>query len=445
MITIDTDYIQQMSMQLANYEVQGALARLERNEASYKAQLDAMGKLRSALTTFSSELRKLKSGGSSMLVNSARFSQEGYATATVSPKASAGRYQFFVEQLASAHQIALAGSQLQSQAEDGKTLTIALGTEDSKQFQLSITLDSGLYDENGELSLQRLAAAINDHADNKGIKAAVLRSGGDTYLLLTSEESGADNRIWIDGDAAAGVETRELSPAQDAIVHAGSGAERIELRSSSNRFDNIIDGVSITFSKVYAEGEVPLVVDIARDDDAIRNKVQSFVDAFNALKSSFDSLTASGGENSARGGLAGDSSIRAIENQLNALLRAEYGTEKNRLAAYGIVADRNGRLTIDSSRLEAAIAEDPAAFDQLFTGKDNLLDSIDKLVSRYTSSANGMLTNRMDSLNQGLRRLDREFEAIQRQYDNYYNRYLRQFTAMMQAMQAIQQTHGLFG
>src|SRR5690606_33378505 len=115
-------------------------------------------------------------------------------------------------------------------------------------------------------------------------------------------------------------------------------------------------------------------------------------DAFNALMTSFDSLTASGTESSARGTLAGDASVRSIESRLNALLRTDFGGTN--LINFGISADRNGKLTIDSARFEAAVANDPEGFEALFTGKDNLLDSLDKTVAGYTSSTNGTLKSR---------------------------------------------------
>ncbi len=74
---IDSDYVKQMATQLANFEVQGALMQLDRNEARYKSERDALSKLRTALTTFNSKIKGLSGTTSSMLVNKASFSQEG--------------------------------------------------------------------------------------------------------------------------------------------------------------------------------------------------------------------------------------------------------------------------------------------------------------------------------------------------------------------------------
>jgi len=412
-----------MATQLATYEVQSSLDRLNRNESNYKTQRDALSKLRTSLTTFKSAMSGLKTGNATMLVNSASFSQDGYASATVGTQAQPGSYQFYVEQLASKQQVAVQG------LVDG-SLSGTLTLKDQ-------TFKLGDY-----ATLDDAAKAINATAD-LGVQATLVRSNGEVSLVLTSSESGAANAFAhsLTGTAAT---TTPLSTAADAQIRMGGsfGSGGILLTSSSNTFDNVIDGVSLSVNKVHKSGDTALTLTVGQDQSATKGKAQSFIDAFNALMTSFDSLTASGSDSSARGALAGDSSIRSIESRLNGLLRNDFAGSS--LIDFGISADRNGKLTIDSARFEAAVAKDPAGFEALFTGKDNLLDSIDKTVAAYTSSANGMLKNRMDTLDMNLRRIDEQFENLQQQYDNYYSRYLKQYTSMMQTMQSMEQTFGMF-
>lgn len=431
-MAIDTDYVQSMATQLAQYEVQGQLAKANRNQAAYKAQLNALTTLDTALKAFKSSANGLKSAGGSMLINSATFSQEGYATATVSSKAVSGSYDFFVEQLASKSQLALEG--LQDSDLGSGSLTLGQGS-DSFTIDLSATT-----------TLDQVAAAINGAADNTGVKATLVRSNGQVNLVLTSEKTGADQAISLSVSGNAAVQNavankRELSVAKDAIVRLG-GEAGIELRSSSNTFDNVIDGVSLTFSKAQKSGDAPISVDIAQDQKATKEKAQSFITAFNTLMSSFDSLTASGGENGTRAVLAGDASVRAIEGMLNQMIRTSFGGVS--LIEFGIAADRNGKLTLDAARFEKAIAANPEGFDKLFSGKGNLLETLDKNLAAYTSSAGGLLTDRKDNLNNQLRRVDEQLDTIQKQYDSYYNRYLRQYTSLMQTMAAMEQTSGMF-
>ena len=431
-MAIDSDYVKQMSSQLASYEVQAALAKANRNEASYKAQLSAVSTLESALKTFSSSIKGMKSAGSTMLINSAKFSQEGFATATVGTSAVPGNYQFFVEQLASRHQVSVSGLQ----ASDLGSGTLTIG-QDGKSFNVDVS---------GASTLEELASAINGAADNSGVKATLVRSNGEVSLVLSSEKSGADNAISLSASGNAALATavgnqQELSKAQDAQVRLG-GETGMLLTNASNTFENIIDGVSLTFNRTHKVGDQPLSVDIGQDSKATRDKAQAFISALNTLMTTFDSLTASGGETSNRGVLAGDSSIRSIENMLNQVLRTEFGGAS--LMEFGIVADRNGKLTIDGARFDKAVAANPEGFEKLFTDKGALLDTIDKNLAVYTSSANGLMKTRKDSLNSMLRRVDDQFDNIQKQYDSYYSRYLKQYTSMMQTMSAMEQTYGMF-
>lgn len=419
---INSDYAKQMATQLASYEVQSSLDRLNRNEARYKAQREALSSLRSSLTTFRSAITKLNSTTSSMLSNKATFSQDGYASATVGTTAQPGSYDFFIERLASKQQVAVTG------LVDGS-------------LSGSLTLKGVAFDLTGK-TLDQVASAIN--AAGLGTQATLVRSDGAVNLVLSSEKTGAANgfTLALAGNAAA---TTTLSTAQDAKIRMGGsfGAGGIELTSASNTFSNVIDGVSLTVSKVHSASDSALNVTIGQDQAATKGKAQSFVDAFNTLLTSFDSLTASGSDSAKRGALAGDSSVRAIESRLNGLLRTDFGGKS--LIDFGISADRNGKLTIDSKRFETAVAADPAGFEALFTGADKLLGSIDKTVSAYTNSASGMLTNRLESLDLATRRVTEQFDNLQQQYDRHYSRYLKQFTTMMQTMQSMQQTNGMFG
>src|SRR5690606_8054572 len=248
-MAIDSDYVKQMSSQLATYEVQGAIAKAERNEANYKSQLSAVTSLESALRTFSSAIKGLNSVNSTMLVNKATMSQEGYATANVATNAIPGTYDFFVQQLATRHQLAVTGLAEDNVGNSG-TLTLEQGTNSVVIDLSDLAIDT---DGDGKNSMAELAAAINAAPGNEGIKATLVRSGGEVSLVLASEETGEANKITLSTDLA-GTTTKELSKAQDALVYLG-GENGMELRNASNTFDNVIDGVTLTFNKVHSSGE----------------------------------------------------------------------------------------------------------------------------------------------------------------------------------------------
>lgn len=449
MAMIDSDYIQQMSMQLAKYEIQASMARAERNQTNYTTQLDAVRSLSSALKTFSSDVKALSGTGGSMLVNSATFSHEGYATASVDTTATAGSYDFHVAKLASRHQLAVEGLQ-DTDVEMTGSLTLDQGAGGSFTIDLS-TVDT---DKNGENSLAELADAINNAADNSGVNATVVRSNGTVSLVLASAETGAAEAITLstanmplnpDGTRKA-FETaianaRELSAAQDAEVRLG-GENGIVMTNASNTFDQIITGVSLTFTKQHVAGTgEKLTVTIGQDKSATKEKAESFISAMNTLLGKFDALTANGKEGK-RGPLASDPSIRFIETMLNKVVRNDYGGAN--LIEFGIAADRKGKLTLDITRFEKAVAANPEGFEKLFTDTGGLLESIDASLTPYTNSSSGILKSRTDSLDSMLRRVDKQFDNIQKQYDTHYSRYLKQYTNMMQIMASMDETSGMF-
>ncbi|MCL6687608.1 flagellar filament capping protein FliD [Pseudomonas sp. R3.Fl] len=434
MATIDSDYVQQMATQLAQYDIQASQTRLNRNKTSYNSELSAVTQLKSALSTFSSAVSGLKSSSSSasnMLVNSATFSAEGYATASVGSTAVSGSYQFFVKQLAAKDQVALQG------LSDGD-----LGSGDLTIGQGS---DSFRIDMSGITNLSALASAINGASDNTGVKATLVRSDGAVNLVLTSDESGEDQAISLSSSNAAmqgSIDTRkQLSKAQDAIVYLG-GQGGIELRNASNTFDKAIDGVSLTFTKVSDPAEAPLSLDIGRDKDATSKKLQGFLDAYNTLMSSIGTLTASGSGSTTRGALAGDSAVQAIKSAVNGLIRTSFGGVN--LIGYGVSADSSGKLTLDSSKLEKALAQNADGFEQLFSDKGNLIDSLSSALKTYTSSTSGLLTSRVNSLNDKLADIDDQFNDLQTRYNNSYARYLKQYTNLMQVMNSMDQTSSMF-
>lgn len=438
-MAIDTDYVQQMATQLAQYDVQAALSKANRNEQNYQSKLTAVTKLESAIKTFASAVKSLKPIGtsvSSVLTNKATFSSPDYATASVSSKAVPGSYDFFVGQLASRHQVAF---------EDLQDSDIASTTGVLKISQNGTDFDIDL---DGIESLQDLATAINAASDNTGVNATLVRSDGKVSLVMASEKTGTSNAISLDTSAlgdgalktALGAGT-ELSAAKDAEVYLG-GEGGMKLTSTSNTFDNIVDGVSMTFTKAHQSGEAPVNMSIEQDKSATQEKTQKLLSAFNTLTNTISELTASGVNGSARGMLAGDSSIRAIESMLNQALRANYGGAT--LMDYGVAASRTGGLSIDSSRFTNALAANPDGLEKLFADKGGLIETLEKNLNVYTSSAGGVFANRKESLNASLKKVNVEFDRIQDKYDNYYNRYLKQYTNMMQIMSSMQQTSGLF-
>ncbi|MGV2989751.1 flagellar filament capping protein FliD [Vibrio sp. E150_011] len=437
-----------MATQLATYDVQPFQRRYQMQADSYQSQMTALGKVESALREFRTAVNTMNSSDSNVIKNSATVSEEGFFGAKVDAKALAGSYQVFVEQVATAHQLSTGmPADLDATTEVPITGTLDF-TVDGESLSLDLaTLDS---DGDGKATMADLVSAINNDPDNPGVNATLVRSNGQTHFMLSSTETGVANTINVSasGTGATWFEdafsnTNDISAPQDAVIWLGAEGTGLKLQNSSNTFTGVIDGVDLTVSKAQVSGEAPLTLDIGADTEATKEQVTQFIDAYNALMSTIDEHTGIGGEDTSRGVLASDPTLRSIESQLTSLVRGEY--EGMRLSQVGIEIDRSGTMTLDASKFEEAQNNNSAALEAMFNGDGNLLDSIDTMANPFLKSTSGLFKSRKDTLQQNISRIDDKQATLDRKYDMSYNRYLKQFTQMNTLMTQMNQTMGMFG
>lgn len=273
---------------------------------------------------------------------------------SASESATAGVYRFTVESRAAAHQVASQGlTDVDSEITKG-TFELRIGNGDVT----TITVD----DSNNTLT--GLADAIN--AARGGVSANVIKdasgSGSPYKLLLSSSKTGIENSVTLtnnlaaDNGSAVRPEINFSTPVQsaaDAKITFGSGDGAISTTSSTNRFDNVIKGVSFDLLNSTLGKEVAITV--ARDTSAAVDDVQTFVKSFNDTiqyiedQSRYDATARQGGP------LLGDRNVQSIKQKLySTVLDVVSGANSsaNRLSAIGITVSDSGRLQLNSSKLK---------------------------------------------------------------------------------------------
>ncbi|AYV21499.1 Flagellar hook-associated protein 2 [Vibrio mediterranei] len=437
-----------MATNLATYDVQPFQQRYQMQADKYQAQITALGKVESALREFRTAVTNMNSSSSNIIKNTATVSQEGFLSATANASAMAGSYQVFVEQVATAHQLSTGmPADLDANTEIPTTGTLDL-TVDGKTLSLDLsTVDT---DGDGKATMADLVSAINNDPDNPGVNATLVRSNGQTHFMLSSTETGVANSVNVSASGTgatwfedAFTNTSDISTPQDAVIWLGAEGSGLKLTNSSNTFTGVIDGVDLTVSKAQVSGEQPLTLTIGADDEATKEQVNAFIDAYNTLMSTMDEYTGIGGEDKARGVLASDPTLRSIESQLTSIIRGEYNGM--RLSEVGIEIDRSGKMTLDATKFEEAQKNNSAALEAMFNGDGNLLDSIDTMVDPFLKSTTGLFKTRKDSLQQNISRIDDKQATLERKYDMAYSRYLKQFTQMNTLMTQMNQTMSMFG
>ncbi|EKO3389801.1 flagellar filament capping protein FliD [Vibrio fluvialis] len=437
-----------MATQLATYDVQPFQQRLNTQSSQYQSQLTALGKVETALRAFRTAITEMNSSTSSIVKNSATVSQEGYFSATADANALAGSYQVFVEQVATAHQV----SASMPANLDSTTQVPTTGTMDFTINGTTMTLDLSTLDSDGDgiATVADLVSAINNDSNNPGVNATLVRSNGQTYFMLSSTETGVANSVNVSVSGTgqtwfedAFTNLNEISAPQDAVIWLGAQGTGLQLTNSSNTFEGVINGVDLTVTKAQTSGEAPLSLSVGADQEGTKEQMNKIIEAYNSLMKTIDSYTSIGGEDSQRGVLASDPTIRSIESQLKTLVRGDF--EGMRLSDLGIEISRDGTMKIDADKFEEAQTTNTAALESFFNGDGNLLDSLDSLLDPYLQFSNGLFKSRKDALQQNISRIEDKQTALERKYDMAYDRYLKQFTQMNQLITKMNQTMSMFG
>ncbi|WP_336818584.1 flagellar filament capping protein FliD [Cedecea sp. MMO-103] len=428
---------QTLATQLAGYDIAAMQTALKKQTSSLTAQKAALTALRTAMNDFRTTLTGLNKTDSGMLQNVATTNVEGVATVTAGSGAQKGSYNLFVEQLASAHQIAF--DDMTDESIKNATGSLIL-TVNGKSMEIEM---------DGLESMSDLTKKINSNTDKDapGVTASLIRTDGKVSLMLSSDESGEDNIVELDTRQMDGASAQKfavsetISGARNAKFRLGESSKVYE--SSSNTLDKLIDGVTIELTNAQKTGDEPLRISIGVDNTATKEQIQSFVDAFNTLKTELGKLTKSGSDGKDRGAFAGDAGIASLERDLNNLLRQTFG-EKN-MTDYGITAGREGNLSLDSTKLDKALQNDASGLNALFNGNNGLMKSMDKSLDKYLNTSNGLLKGRQETLDRQQKEIDTKTDKIQVRYDTSYNRYLKQFTQLQSIMTQMNSTMSMFG
>ena len=431
-------------------------ARITAQTKAATATSAGLTSMKMAMTTFTSSLLAL-TGSKTIAAQGATFSNTAIGSATAGATAAAGTYSLFVEKVATSHQVSLGGvggSAVPASGDGNLKIKLANNSD------FTVDLSKAETDGDATLSAKEIAAAINaEPKNNSRVTASVITIGGIAKLVLTSNVSGEEGALSFDTGAMADgdlktaltVAPQELVKAEDAIIWVGGkpadpSDTSNRVKQSSNTFSNI-DGVKMTFTKAQASGDAPITLTVALDKSATATNAQSFVDAYNKLKAVLDGLTDPGDPASgkAAGTFSTDSGVRVLRDQLVRTLRE---TATGSLATFGITAQRNGTLALDTTKLAAAVAANPTGLDKAIGNNSGgapsgIAGKLDKFVETWTSS-NGQLAQRETSVAKQQKTLDERQAKFETDYTTMYNRYKAQFTKLQDVQARMAQTTSMF-
>ena len=413
------------------------LTALQKKQSSYATKISALGSLSSSLSSLQTAANALMAG--TLQTASAKFTSytatltnTAVASATASTGAVSGKYSLEVSQLAGGQQ--LTGSPYASSSTSVTTgagiLKLELGTlttpstyspDAARTYNLNLAAGATLAD---------VRDAIN--AANAGVTASIVNGTNGSQLVLNGKE-GANNVMRLSGIAgltydpvAAGAQPfTQNTPAQDALFKLNG----IAATSSSNTVSGALDGVTLqlTATNVGAPTSLSVTQDVATN---LTQSLQAFVTAYNATYSKMAALGAYDPASKVAGDLQGNSTLTTAQSQIRrAITNTNSGSSTSPykiLNNIGVSISVTGTLSIDSSKLNAAIKADPTTVANLVSNVGSAFNTtINNLIT-----AGGPISIATNGLNTTVKSIQAQEDKMQTRLTAIEARYRAQFSAM---------------
>ena len=280
-------------------------------------------------------------------------------------------------------------------AGSGGTYSGASFNQDANQVSGTVLIDST------NNSLQGIRDAINKA--NIGVTATIVSDGSATpnHLVLSSTKTGANSsmKITLSGDSGGAPDAalqsllgydpggtqslQQNTAAQSTLLNVNG----IPVSSETTSVTGAIQGVNLTVGTV---GSASLVV--AKDTASVTNGVNAFVKAYNDLSTAISTVSGFNPDTKQAGPLLGDSTVQTLQAQLRKQLSVGItgltGGLTN-LSQVGIAFQKDGTLTVDSTKLQSAITNNFSDIAGLFAAVGKASDSLVSFSSSTSATQPG--------------------------------------------------------
>ena len=409
-------------------------ARLDQNEAKVQGKISALGTLRAALAKFQSTVSALKSVDK-FQGRQVTLSAEDFLSATSDSTSVPGSYAVEVQQLASAQKLQSGPFAASTTVVGTGTLQIVIG---GQTYQIAIDSTNN--------TLAGIAKAINASAAGSTVMATVISGATEARLTITARNTGLANAMTITqsgGDGGLAVLTtgggmNPLSGALDARVLV----DGVLATSATNSITGAIAGVTLNLEQANDLNDTTTVT-VGYDSAATRKSVSDFVTSYNAVVDAIKSVASYNTTTKQGGPLFGDTGVLNIADQLRRVLTSVVpgvSQSADMLAEIGISSGLDGKFTIDSTKLDAALNTNFDAVGQLFTAdKAGVAVKLSDLLDRYLGS-DGVFDARTATLNATVQDIADQRTALTARLTALQDRYTKQFNALDTLLAQMQST-----
>jgi flagellar hook-associated protein 2 len=297
----------------------------------------------------------------------------------------------------------------------------------------------------GDGTLAELVSTVND--SNLGYTAQAVNTGSGYRLQLTADTTGAASSFTPDAGLFGSIAFDTLSTGTDAQLTI-QGDQPFTITSSTNTFENLLPGVSVTVNEVTTS---PVTVSTQRDTESVTDAVEEIVTKMNDILGRIASSTQStpGG---ARSVLQGNQAARRVGDQLRTALVAPVdGNELSSVGVIGIELTREGTLTFDREKFTEAMAANPDAMTALFSDRSSgtdpgavsgVLDRLVEVSEAASSVGSGALYTATQAADSRIEDYGRQIDAIERRLELRESTLRRTYANLEVALSGLQQQSG---
>jgi flagellar hook-associated protein 2 len=394
---------------------------LQNQQTALQDKIKLYQELSGKLAALKSASTKL-STTTNFFVKAATSSKEDVLLATASSSADAANHSVTVGSLARSSTLAsIPFSDTNTTVVGTGTLALTVGTTTT-----NIAIDGT------NNTLEGLRDAIND--SDAGVTATIVTVTAGTTpsyrLVINGKNTGLSNAVTLSEAGLTGGTAPGFATTQ-AAVDAALIVDGIPVARAANVVSDVISGVTLDLkSASAAEAQVT----VSDDTDAIQKQLNEFVTAYNdvtsfiAEKTKYDSATKTGGP------LIGDATLASLKRSLQSLITTPVAGSFSILGEIGIATQKNGTLSIDNVKFDAALKSDLAGVGNLFAATtDGLAKSVINFADNATRLGDGVLSVRIDGA-QG--EIDKIADRIARKEDSI-NRLADELTRKFTALETL--------
>ena len=441
--------VQSIVTQLMNIEKQ-PLTQLQTKASSLQTKLSAYGSVKSGLSGLQDAAAKLLDT-SSWKAKTFTSNNTAAVTGSATTGALATSFGLKINDLAQVQSARSAGIATGSQIGSAGRLDIQLGQWSGTSFgtpSSSVSVTVAATD-----TLADIATKIN--SGGAGVTAVVVKTGTNDQLLLRGNTTGAASGFRVKSFDGSGTEITDGTTGVGKLAYGYSSTnpipgffgmtqtqaamdanieiDGIAVTSASNTVSNAVPGITLN---LLAKTTTAAAITVGDDTAAIKSKIEAFQTAFNKVASTLADLTKYDAATKKAGALQGDSSAVGLQSVLRSMLGANgpSGTAFNRMSDVGLEMQRDGTLSINSTKLDAALKKLPDlnTFFSASTGS-SATDGMAKRINTFIQQVNGVdgsVSGRSSALKESISRNSKDQDAMNVRLSQRQAALYKQYTAL---------------